>query len=378
MVRENEVLDVVEGIYAAALDGERWPGVLTAVADIVGGVDTTLEVHSVVGAPPLFFVAGDRLPPLGIDDYLSHYAPICPRIPYLASQSPGSVGCDYEFISEQEMDRDAFYADFLGSDDLRYFSSGSLINKPGMLGGAYVHRSRRQGHPDAADLTVMTRLVPHLAQGLNLHLHLKTQSSRETRFLSLVDHLPQAIVTLDARGGVQFANDAAAAILRKGDGLMQRDGRLHATDVVANADMAAILTELFRREPDAGRMIDNLVVTRRPSGLPAYVLALHRLSGVHAVYDDPVAPAAAVFIYDPELAARPRASAMAKAFSLTHRETELAFALLHGRTLHQQAAARDVKISTERSHLKSLMRKTDTHSQADLVRLLTSFLAAIP
>ena len=57
MARESQVLDIIENVYSAALDGERWPTALTA-ADLLGGVDTTLEVHREAGARPLFFIAG--------------------------------------------------------------------------------------------------------------------------------------------------------------------------------------------------------------------------------------------------------------------------------------------------------------------------------
>lgn len=378
MVREESILDLVEDIHTAALDGKRWPGVLTATANLIGGVDTTLEVHQAVGMPPLFFESGDRLPLSGVEDYLSHYAPICPRIPYLVSQETGSVGCDYDFISEPQMDRDAFYSDFLHPDNLRYFVSGTLFNGPAGVGGVYVHRSPRQGHADVSDLALMARLVPHFAQALTLHLRLDSNHSRETNLLSLLNHLPQAIVTLDKRGQVLFANDATTTIFRKCDGISYEEGKLCLTDTAASARMASILGEFFNQNSGTRLSTNSQVIARRPSDRPAYVLALHHLRGVRAVYEDCNVPSVVAFIYDPDRSARPSISALAQTFSLTRRETDLAFALLSGQTVQSQAAARGVKISTERSHLKSLMRKTDTHSQVELVRLLSEFLAAIP
>lgn len=140
------------------------PAALTAIADLLGGVDTTLEVHREVSAKPLFFAAGKRLPSVGIEDYLSHYAPICPRIPYFKTLAHGSVCHDYDFISEWQMDRDEFYADFLGPAGLRYAAAGILFNRPGKLGGVYVHRSQSQGQADTSDLSALWRLVPHVAR----------------------------------------------------------------------------------------------------------------------------------------------------------------------------------------------------------------------
>lgn len=139
--------------------------------------------------------------------------------------------------------------------------------------------------------------------------------------------------------------------------------------------MAAALNDYLKGGPDAGISSSDHVVARRPSGRPAFVLVLRRLPGIGTVYEDSVAPAIAVFISDPEMSAQPRASVLAQVFSLTRREADLAVALLQGWTLRDQADARGVKISTERSHLKSLMQKTGTHRQADLVRLLSGFVA---
>lgn len=378
MVRETDLLGVVEDFYTAALDGGRWPAALTALADLVGGVETTMEVHREVGAQPLFFLAGDRLPDLGIEAYLEHYAEICPRIPHLATLSAGSVCGDYDFISEKEMDRDAFYADFLGPEDLRYFASGVLVNRPGMLGGVYVHRSPRQGHPDEAELALLGRLLPHLERSLDLSLRLTAVGGLETRFHDLLDRLRQAIVTLDRQGRVGFANEAAAALMKKADGLALHNRQLHLADAAAGAQLAALLRNLLRDDLNAGLSSGGQVVVRRPSGGPAYVLAVHRLAGVQAVFEEAASPAVAVFIYDPDLVAEPQAAALAEVFSLTRREAGLAVALLQGQSLQAHAAARGVKISTVRTQLLSLMRKTDTHSQAELVRLLAEYVAALP
>lgn len=377
MAPAADLLDAVDTVYAAALDGGRWGRALTEVADLLGGVDATLEVHHRIGTRPFFFASGTRLPPVGIDAYLAYYAKVCPRIPYVASLKTGGVGCDHGFISEAQIDRNEFYADFLGPSRLRYFAAGMLVNKPGRLAGVYVHRSPTQGHPGDSDLSLLSRLVPHVARSLDLHLRLKERAAGETRILDLLDRLPQAILTLDDRGDVLFANETAAAMLRHDDGLKLRDGRFRLGDTTANGLMVRILGDLLKRDLDAGMAAGGHVVARRPSGRAAYVLTVHRLSGVRETYEDAVIPAAAIFVYDPEMSTRPRASALAQAFSLTPREAALAVSLFEGWTLREHAEARGVTYTTERTHLRSLMLKTATHRQTDLVRLLAGFFSAV-
>ncbi len=201
---------------------------------------------------------------------------------------------------------------------------------------------------------------------------------RETRFGDLLDRLPQAIVALNRRGRVLFANAAARRVLNEADGLALRNRQLHVVDTAASTEMCKMFDDLFRDGQGAGLSAGGQVVVRRTSGQPALVLAGFRLAGGPADFEDVFAPAAVLFIYDPAAKAYPPASALAQAFNLTRREAGLAAALLQGQTLHEHAAARGVKITTVRTQLLSLMRKTDTHSQADLVRLLSGYAAALP
>jgi DNA-binding CsgD family transcriptional regulator len=57
-------------------------------------------------------------------------------------------------------------------------------------------------------------------------------------------------------------------------------------------------------------------------------------------------------------------------FGLTAAETRIAIELVRGRGIKEIAAALHVAEGTIRTQLKSILAKTDTHRQADLVGLL--------
>jgi len=371
------MLDLVEKIYSAALDGAHWPDALAALAELTGGIDATLEIHDKPGRGPAFFVSGDRLPHDGVDDYLRHYASVCPRIPHVASLACGSTSCDYDFISEREMDRSEFYTDFLAPYDLRYFAVGSLFKRAGRLALVAVHRTPRQGHVETADLAVLKRSLPHLGRALDLHLRLRDHDRRETSLRALLDRLPQAVAVLDGRGRLLHANPTARSLLAKEDGVALCKGRIALADTRAARTLAAILGDLlkqdFRAELTAkgGRF-----AARRPSGKAAYMVTVHALAGATRVFEDD-AGCAALFLADPDpdTVAAPDAAILADMFSLTPRETELAIALHRGHRLRDFATRRGVKLTTVRTHLRSLMAKTGTNRQSDLVRILAGIFA---
>ena len=64
-------------------------------------------------------------------------------------------------------------------------------------------------------------------------------------------------------------------------------------------------------------------------------------------------------------------------YALTREEEKLALALLNNATVEQHAMACAVKLSTTRTHLSSLFKKTGTSRQAELVRQLMLMLPSI-
>ena len=67
-----------------------------------------------------------------------------------------------------------------------------------------------------------------------------------------------------------------------------------------------------------------------------------------------------------------------KVFGLTTKEAEIAMALLEGKTVGEMAVEKQVSKQTLRNQLGSIMRKTQTRRQTQLVTLLTHMALAVP
>ncbi len=83
------------------------------------------------------------------------------------------------------------------------------------------------------------------------------------------------------------------------------------------------------------------------------------------------APAALVCITDPNAEHKPPQAQLAALFGLTQAESALAGGLLSGLELREIAEQSGRSIHTVRSQLATLMAKTDTGRQSELVRLLS-------
>ena len=375
---EAKFLAVVEQIYGAALNGRRWPDALAAIAELFSGIDATLEIHDLRNENVPFMRYGRRLLKENVEKYVAYYAGVSPRTAWLAATRQGQVSHDYDLISESEMDRDEFYADFLGRHDLRYFLSGTLANEDDTVSLVSVQRTPRQGHVDEDDVAAMRRLIPHIGQALDLHLRIAGARRATEDLDATLDRLHQGVALLDRRGRVISLNRAAARMMEAGDGCRLIDRHLSLDDPIAHRRLGRIMGRLFRDGSEAPVSVGGVVIVRRPLALPPFVLSVRRLPDRRGFPDGSEDARLVLFLEDPAKPVALDAASLASAFGLTAMEANLALALLRGETLRQHAEARGVKTSTIRSHLKRLMHKTGAHRQVDLVRLLVALSAAAP
>jgi DNA-binding CsgD family transcriptional regulator len=81
-------------------------------------------------------------------------------------------------------------------------------------------------------------------------------------------------------------------------------------------------------------------------------------------------PTAIIFVTDPDLVPLPAESQLARSFGLTPAEATFAREIAKGDGIQAAAERLGITRSTARTHLQHIFDKTDTHRQAELVRLV--------
>ena len=84
----------------------------------------------------------------------------------------------------------------------------------------------------------------------------------------------------------------------------------------------------------------------------------------------PLPERVALILCDGERSSVPSKQHLRRLYDLTPAEAELVLLLARGLRLEEAACARGIRIGTARAQLKSVFGKTDTHRQAELIRLL--------
>lgn len=207
------------------------------------------------------------------------------------------------------------------------------------------------------------------AIGINQRFIQVFAEHRATR--QLLDTSPRGILVLGQQAQITYINDEAQRICNSGDGVSLDDSRLQLTDDDA---MACLQTFLAQAQAGAHGRADTPSASiglriRRPSDAPSYQLIAYGLAcDARQTAANEREGLAIVMLHDPQVARVPDEYLLHIYFGLTPAEAQLVRALCAGLSLHSAAQQGSISVNTARTHLRSVFRKVNVHSQAALVQ----------
>jgi DNA-binding CsgD family transcriptional regulator len=364
---------LVDAIYGAAIDPDGWPGVMAAMRRRFSSA-----------AEPFYVLDLDRheMRPLcaaGIEPGFVASFDECyftADNPWLAADPlhrPGVVRTDralHAFHRDARvLHRSTYYDTWLRPQRLEHSLGTTVLDEGGLRANITLLRGRDAGPYDGRDVAGMDRLGRHLRRALRMSRRLELLTVREAASHAALDRLPHGVLLLDGDGRLLHANRPGEALLRAGDALRCRDGRLVAADARDQVRLDALL-DIGARGGDGA---DSLVLRRAAGGrLLASAMPLPRERAAL-----PTSRAALlVALVDPDAIPAAGVDRLRRLHGLTGAETRLATALVGGVSLRRAGAAAGITYETARWYLKVLFQKTGTNRQTDLVARLLRDIAA--
>ncbi len=371
---ERETFDrILTSLHEAALDPERWP---TAT----GLIDDALRTHGSCmvfgdGASDedvrIYFawciMRGERHPELE-RAYFEEYWRRDERVPRLRRLPDSQLFHNAEIYTEEEMKTSAVYNELLA----RHHGGNAInvrLDGPNDTRIVWTVNDPVDGDRwSSAQLDLIRRLLPHIRQTVRVQQALDGAGALGASLANLLDTTGMGIVQLDGRGRIVAANDRARDVLRRGDGLADKHGFLHARSPEDDAELQALLRRAL--PPFGAQGAGGSTMLRRASG-PALVLHVNPVGQRET--DARVWPVAAlVLLNDPASQTRIDPAVAAAALGLTGMESRVAVLLAGGMSVREVAEATGRLESTIRTHLKHIFAKHSLARQGDLVRLVWS------
>ena len=273
-------------------------------------------------------------------------------------------------FSDRERRRSAFLNEYMRPAGLDHSMGTPLYLDARRFALLGVHQAFHRKRFDDGDIASLERLSPHVARTLQLRRTFLDLRRKEETFEALVEQRQTGMIGF-CGGRALFVNRAARAIAAAGDGLaLDRTGRPILFDRLSAGHLAKLETEVLLGGSG------GFVRAARPSGAQSYILLVSRLPRAEGMTaDDEIG--ILFSIYDPSRTTPATDAAISNLLRVPRGPAKVIAALLDGRDLKSYAAEAGISVNTVRCQLKAAFAQTETHSQADLVRLALSALTAL-
>jgi DNA-binding CsgD family transcriptional regulator len=227
---------------------------------------------------------------------------------------------------------------------------------------------------DEDSTRLLQLLVPHIQQALEIHNALGIAQQHMAGAEAIADASSTAAFLLSREGGIVHCNAAALTLISDGRCLATHNGRLTSSDGRFREKVRSLLMKSANLATAASV---SAPATGAPAALALSLPRQHERQPLHLLasplppnHRDRSGAELLLLVTDPETAPSFPDDILRALFQLTPAETEVANGLLMGYSLAEIAGLRRVTPDTTRLQIKSLLSKTGTHRQSDLVRLL--------
>lgn len=304
-------------------------------------------------------------------DFLDRFATIDPWLKeLLRTRTVGSV------VAAHDLPAMVAKAEGPQSDDLCrellarqiHGCAGAIIREEeGALVCICIYSPRPKGLPQTM-LGLLRLLVRQLGFNASLHQQRMGRDLERRLLRTAVDLCQMPVVIVDGRGQIVLGNAAVRTLLNKGDVIQVKAGRLAG---VNGAEASRLAAQIARVTAAAA---DDLTATWQSAGgdggrMVAMISTL-RLDELNQASGPTYA-----FISFTELGLKDDRSLapglLSEMFGLTDAEERVARLIESGQSAATVAEQTGLSLATIRTHLSRIYEKTETATQAELVRVLT-------
>jgi DNA-binding CsgD family transcriptional regulator len=353
--------EAIDAIYEAAFVPDQWSHALQSVASTTGcasGVIATWDEQQV----PQGYRATPLIRPAVEHTMRSPQGQDSRRFTALHGVMNNGFTSIESLLSREAFDNDPVQIG-LRSLGLESQAATAIPMPSGELVCISFERHLSAGSFDDRTISQLNELRPHLARAGLMAARLGLERAQTTVNALRTIGLPAAVMTLSGR--VLTTNDLFDAM--PSTFLPSSHGGLAINDFAANALFQSTIDAAKARAEPAVRSIPIAARDER-SAVVAHVLPLRRAA--HDMFSGGDLLIVATMVR--ANAMLPSASILMGLFDFTPSEVKIATALAAGGTVQQAATEAGIQLTSARTYLDRIYRKTGTHQQSQLVALLKS------
>lgn len=362
MVTLDEYSRLVSAIHAAAVTPRHWGEAVAAAGRAAGAAGGAL----IVTESRTRSVKSASIEPDALAAYSSHYYQVDYVLDAVERSPVGLIHSGQSLIALDA--RSEFNVDWMQPYEMDDGLFVRLAN--GAEPAVFLVVAPRRSDPFVTGdrVELVSALVPHLEQALRTQRYLDDLRGEADDAAEAIDSMRHPVFVVASDATVVQCNSPAEAMLReRPDGICVTGGRLRMQSGAADAELHRSISCAVGL-PDRGRVGRSLLCPRpsRPRPLVVHVFPFTSRTR------DSARPRALVIVVDPDCTPDPPKALLRRLFGLTATEADIAIRVAAGQGLTPIAEDLTLSMATVKTHVRHIFEKTDTHRQAELVRLLAA------
>lgn len=368
MLKASAHDDIVDLIYDAPFEPNRWIGVMERLCDRVGSHTACLTELDIVNGGGEGITA--RADQSSINDYLANWTD---RNPLLLVDDPAAYARDWrltilrdqEWVRPDLLYKTSYYNDFLRPLGAEHSIFVRLSLEGTSVTALNIARIAGRGAFQDWEMARIGAYQSHLIRAVGLGRRLRLSQAALDAMDTMLETNASVLFFVDRAGKVLRFTAAAETLLRTQNMLTMRQSRLQATDLGVDIRLQHLIRASFT---GVGLPLDPTITIQSAIGGKRLVISASRL-GPRSVGAFTSEPLVLVGVAEASPAVS-QADRLRGAYGLTAAEARVALLMGEGAKIPEIASRSGSSVHTVRAQLGAIFAKTGSHRQADLVRLL--------
>lgn len=367
---EAPIESLIDAVYDAAFAPDEWQRVCDLFDAALGGAYVSIATHDLVtnrnvGA---YYARHQDSACRQYKEYYDQKNLFIDAVRNRPVDTPMRID---EIVPQALLERSEFYTDWLKpQDDL---SSGGLFVVSNaehrlVLFSALLPRRDAESKLPAL-MAMLDRLAPHMRRSLRINQNAHRVSGKASILETFMEEARAAFLVLDEEGRPLEVNRQARTLFEAGILTQDLRGAVKMNIVEGTAYIENAVNEAVAGTNAFGDGIAVVMEDGTPSAfLRAIPLGTQGKSVVHHLLGARSAPAVIISIASPQ----PMLKAAQARYALSPAELAVLRGLIEGKGLKDLAAERKTSVNTVRNQVASLLEKTGTSSQKELIGLFAA------
>lgn len=372
-----EKSQLIAMIYDAAMNPSRWQPVLQAIQTLCGADQCTLFFYDAF-CRSRNYASAARISADSINAYLNHFIDVQARDinNQLKDLPEGKV------VSAQDLHAltKTTYEKLVGNEymdkawpNLSFQAGAVLLRSPHECAGLGLQSFKHSQPISGAQLKLLQELTEHFVLAIKIHQAISRGQQQQNAFANIIGNIHHGVLLLDDHLRLLSSNAEAIRIIEQANIFtINQHGQLCNHQDTENSTLAMLLKKLKSHALNPNKEVQRNTTFSIKSNNNPIPIKFQLFPSEEKVQNAALATDTSylILLNDPNRSWQLPHQYLESTYSFTETECELLHFLVNGDTINDAAERCDISIETARWRLKKILKKSSTHSQAELSRLL--------